>query len=54
MRRNRKDDPDHLCFKEMRSFKKILTDRDIYAIEKLMWDYGFEARALTRPPSPQK
>jgi hypothetical protein len=46
-RRNLHDDPDHPDLEETRGRKRILTPDDLQKIEKLIWTYGFEARALT-------
>ncbi|KAK4243114.1 hypothetical protein C7999DRAFT_44998 [Corynascus novoguineensis] len=46
-RRNLQDDPDHPDLEETRGRKRILTPDDIHAMENLIWEYGFEARALS-------
>lgn len=46
-RRDLQDDPDHPALEETRGRKRILTPDNLNAMEKLIWKYGFEARALT-------
>ncbi|KAK4100945.1 hypothetical protein N658DRAFT_74700 [Parathielavia hyrcaniae] len=46
-RRNLQDDPDNPDLEETRGRKRILSPADLRAMEKLIWKYGFEARALT-------
>ncbi|KAK4240768.1 hypothetical protein C8A03DRAFT_31159, partial [Achaetomium macrosporum] len=41
-RRNLKDDPDYPDLEETRGRKRILTPDDLRAMEKLIWEYGFE------------
>ncbi|KAK4104753.1 hypothetical protein N658DRAFT_564522 [Parathielavia hyrcaniae] len=49
-RRNLQDDPDNPDLEDLeetRGRKRILSPADLRAMEKLIWKYGFEARALT-------